>query len=434
MVSDQKRVLARLRGGAWWLGLGLWVGWGAAGGLQAAELEGLVREALVQHPLVLSAQQQRVASAQEIEGARWQFFPTPSVSLEQSNQSSTLFSDSRLQVYRLQQPLWSGGRLTGQVSRAEANKLVADAALEEVRQDLTLRVVVAWSSLQAAALKLQAYQKSMATHLRLLRQVERRKDEGASPLSDVMLAKSRLEAVRADEANTQMQIDTALEQLSQLAGRRVQAAELAGDHSEVAASNRPIDEVVAQALARAPSVAKVQARILAQEAEVAIAKAGYWPEVYARLEKKNGDVNRYKSTAYIGLEASLGAGLSKQSSVSVAQSRLEAMQTDMQSQSRSVTEQVRSDYMQWVNSVRRTAFLAAAFAASEDVAESWSRQFLSGRKSWQEVMNAAREQAHNEAQLADVRAMAVVAAKRLVIYTEGVDGLLTLAALKEKKQ
>lgn len=396
----------------------------------AADLAGLVREALEQHPSVVSARGQQAAAAQDTANARWQYFPTPSVSVQQGNQGATPNLDSKVRTVSVQQPLWTAGRLGAQVDRALANEQVGAAALEEVRQELALRVLSGWSSVQSSLLRLSAFQKSLDTHDRLLKQVMRRRDEGASADSDVMLARARMESVRADVMSSRIQLETALEQLSQLTGRKVQAHEVPLYKVTPLPERLVVDDWVDKALERAPSLAKAQARVQAQTAELAIARAAMWPEVFARVEKKHGDVINYRTTAFIGMEASLGAGLSKQTAAAASQARLQSLQSDVQTQQRNVTEQVRSDFAQWVSATQRSVMLASVVSASENVADSWSRQFLSGRKTWQEVMNAAREQAQNEAQWGDVQAQAMLLGKRLVIYAHGVDALVSVPAVK----
>lgn len=396
----------------------------------AADLTHLMREALEFHPSVISARQQQAAAEQDTANARWQYFPTPAVSVQQGNQGATAAYDSKLRTISVQQPIWTGGRLQAQVNRALSNQLVSAAALEDVRQDLALRVLTGWSSVQSALHKLKAHEKSLETHNKLLKQVVRRQEEGASAESDVLLARARLESVRADKNSSSMQLVMALEQLSQLTGRKVLATEVILEKLTSVPDEFAVDEWVNKALDRSPDIARAQARVQAQASEVDIAKAAFWPEVFGRLEKKHGDVNTFRTTFYIGMEASLGAGLSKQTAAAAAQSRLEALQSEWQLQRLTVTEQVRSDYVQWISSVQRSTMLEAAFIASENVAESWSRQFLSGRKSWQEVMNAAREQAQNEAQWGDVQAQAITLGKRLVIYADGVDEFMSAAATK----
>jgi hypothetical protein len=65
--------------------------------------------------------------------------------------------------------------------------------------------------------------------------------------------------------------------------------------------------------------------------------------------------------------------------------------------------------------------LAASLESSDDIARAWNRQFIAGRKTWQDVMNAVREQAQLEAQIADVKASQLLLSWRLAIIGRGVD-------------
>ena len=62
--------------------------------------------------------------------------------------------------------------------------------------------------------------------------------------------------------------------------------------------------------------------------------------------------------------------------------------------------------------------------AAADVSDSYDRQFLAGRKSWLDVMNAARELSQNETQLADLLSTQLTATWRLAIYTSGVAAVI----------
>ena len=52
---------------------------------QAQTLEALVLDALAMHPSTLSQRAQVASAMAGVEGARWQFYPTPSVSVETAN-------------------------------------------------------------------------------------------------------------------------------------------------------------------------------------------------------------------------------------------------------------------------------------------------------------------------------------------------------------
>jgi len=78
--------------------------------------------------------------------------------------ASTSASDSAYQgdrtvsVLRLQQPLWTGGRLDAGLAKAEANGLASQAALDEVRQQLAVRVAQSYGEWLGTHLKTQALQ------------------------------------------------------------------------------------------------------------------------------------------------------------------------------------------------------------------------------------------------------------------------------------
>jgi adhesin transport system outer membrane protein len=57
--------------------------------------------------------------------------------------------------------------------------------------------------------------------------------------------------------------------------------------------------------------------------------------------------------------------------------------------------------------------------------DSWDRQFLAGRKTWVEVMNAARELAQAQTALAEVEVGYVVATWRLAVLAEGVPAIIS---------
>ena len=47
------------------------------------------------------------------------------------------------------------------------------------------------------------------------------------------------------------------------------------------------------------------------------------------------------------------------------------------------------------------------------------RQYLVGRKSWLDLMNAVRERAQTKVQLADAEGSLVAASRRLMVYIDG---------------
>ncbi len=149
----------------------------------AQTLPALINTAITTHPIART-QRALVESAQAgVDSARWQFFPTPSVAVENASTNSTdtgYQGDATVSTLRLQQPLWTGGRLTAGLDKAQANVSVSQAARDEAKLQLALRVVQTYSEWLGSHLKQKTYQKSLYTHRRLSEQVQRRIEQGVS--------------------------------------------------------------------------------------------------------------------------------------------------------------------------------------------------------------------------------------------------------------
>jgi adhesin transport system outer membrane protein len=392
-------------------------------------LERLIDATLQSHPSVQAQRAQQGAARAEVDAARWQFFPTPSVAVEKANTGSgdpNYRGDSTVSTVRLQQPLWTGGRLTAAKQRAEAGVLVSQGAFDEVRQQLALRVVQVYSEWLSAHFKLQASQTSLATHARLRDQVTRRIEQGASSDSDLVLAVSRLQSVAAEIALARAQKETALARLSQLTGFRVDDATLAANVATPRPLGGDLAALLDRALAANPTAQRLKAQARRQETLIAERRAELSPEVYLRAERQYGNYTLRnappENRIFIGLNSRFGAGMSSLSNIEGARAGYEAALAEVDAQNRNVSEQVTTDYALAAASQARLDALNASLAAAGDVAKSYDRQFLAGRKSWLDVMNAARELAQTESQIADIRAAQVVSTWRLAVLTSSAQG------------
>jgi adhesin transport system outer membrane protein len=396
----------------------------------AQKLENLIALALSSNPLTKS-QQSLVESAKVgVDSAKWQFYPTPSVSVEMANTSSSdlLYQgDKRVSIGRIQQPLWTGGRLSAGVNKAEAGLAVSQASLEEARLQLGLRVVQAYGDWLSAHLKTLANEKSLATHNRLHDQVKRRVNEGTSANSDLTLAIARLEAISAELTAVRAQGEVAIARLGQFLGNPVDAALLMKEVASPYSLTGNMQGVLEQAIDINPSIIKAQATARVQEVVIDEKRADLSPEIFVRAERQYGNYtfangppeNRF----FVGLTSRFGAGLSTLSGIEAARLQYTAALTDIEVQTRAVNEQVLSDYALAQSIASRIAAVYKSLSAANDVLSSYNRQFLAGRKSWLDVMNAARELTQTETQLADLHATQVVVTWRLGAYTRGIGAL-----------
>ena len=399
--------------------------------MQAQVLAPLISAVLLSHPSQKS-QFLLLQSAQAgVDSARWQFYPTPSVTVEQASASATDLSyqgDSAVKKLSLQQPLWTGGRLTAGLQKAQANVTVSQASMEEVRQQLALRVVQSYGDWMGAYLKILANEKSMVTHARLLALVKRRIEEGVAPNSDLTLAVARLESLASDTSVVRAQHDIAMARLGQLLGHPVAPATLSSALAAPHLLGSGLPNLLDQALAVYPGLLKAQSLAKVQESVVAERRADLSPEVYVRAEQQYGNFSYRnapsESRLFIGLSSHFGAGLSNLSSIESAKSQYLAALEEVDVQGRIISEQVLADYALAAASQSRLDALQASLQAAEEVSHSYDRQFLAGRKTWLDVMNAARELAQTEVQLADIESTQVMVTWRLAIYTQGLSAAL----------
>jgi adhesin transport system outer membrane protein len=76
-----------------------------------------------------------------------------------------------------------------------------------------------------------------------------------------------------------------------------------------------------------------------------------------------------------------------------------------------------TDHALLVSSQSRRQALQTSADLADQVLASWDRQYLAGRKTWQDLMNSAREQVQAQAQLADLDGSQLVASWRLALTT-----------------
>lgn len=382
----------------------------------------LIAHAAERHPTVAAQSALFNAAQQGVSNARWQYFPTPSISVQgaKAGGADAAYSgDSRVAVLALTQPLWTGGRIEAGVDKAQAYVQGARASLAESQQQLAIRVVQAYGEWLSAHRKRAAYQVGLDQHTRLKDQVARRIHEGQAAASDLALAKSRIASLEADMAMAHTQEQVSLSRLSQLLGKPVLSTSLALSPAQPWPISLVADELLNKAQNHSPTLARARSNAQAQLATIAEAKSATLPELSLRIEHQHGNFNYsggpQHSRAFIQINSRLGAGLSSLGAVQEAVQRHGAALADIEAQQRSLAEQVMTDHATLITTQSRRLALQTSAELSDRVLASWDRQHLSGRKTWQDLMNSAREQVQVQAQLADLEGTQLVASWRLAL-------------------
>lgn len=399
----------------------------------AQSLPKLMNLALLSHPSIASQRAQMQAAEIGIETAKWQYFPTPAISTERVNAKTGdpfYGGDKNVTTVRLQQPLWTNGRLSAGKEKAQATLTYETADLNETSLQISMKVAQTYSDLLASLWRMQSTEQSLATHQKLREQVQRRVDLGMQSDADLRLAETRLDSVKSDLSATRARVESYAVRLKQLIGQSIHFGELLANFS--APLNLPIsqDRALDTALSIHPTIQKARAQSQIQEAIVEESRSALLPDVYVRAERQYGAFsmqtsNTFQDRIFVGLSTQLGAGLSVLSNVKAAQAKSLAAKEEVQTQTLSISEQVLTDYAQVARLAEQTQALESALISQEQVMLSHDRQFLAGRKSWTEVLNAARELSQAQAQLTDVKANHIAVSWRLALFVNGLDILNT---------
>jgi adhesin transport system outer membrane protein len=389
----------------------------------------LISTALMSHPSIASQKAQMQAAEIGIETAKWQYFPTPAVSTERANAASGdpfYGGDKNVTTVRLQQPLWTNGRLTAGKEKAQASLAYETADLNETSLQISLKVAQAYADFLASHWCMQSTEQSLATHQKLREQVQRRMELGVQSDADLQLAQTRLDSVRSDLSAARARVETYAVRLKQLIGQPINLGELLANLSSPLALSVSQDMALEAALAINPTIQKARAQSQIQDAIVEENRSALLPDVYVRAERQFGAFSIQTSSAFqdrifVGLSTQLGAGLTVLSNVKAAQARSLAAKEEVQTQTLSISEQVLTDYAQVTRLAEQTQALASALTSQEQVMLSHDRQFLAGRKSWTEVLNTARELSQAQAQLTDIKANHIAVSWRLALFVKGLD-------------
>jgi adhesin transport system outer membrane protein len=396
--------------------------------VHASTLPQLVHQALENHPKV--AAQRAIVDVKKIgvETAEWQYFPTLSASYEvvSASASDTSYNGNNgVTTVRIQQPLWAGGRLDAGVDIANSQVAVETSQLDAVKISIAESVVEAYGKWMSGYRTMQAWEHGLDIHEQLQRQVENRVTHGVSAPIDLTLAQGRVASTRAEYLAAESEAQLALDEINQLTRNQYSHMILADYVSSSVPINITLnrDDIWVKSQRVDPQIKLAQKEIEAAQFELAKQQAATKPNVYLRAEQQ---VNNFSSAQtgssmrfFIGISSDSGAGLSLLSKNSGAAAIVAAKEAALISVKYSKRQKLDNLVTKTESLNDRISIVKAAMETTSAVSSSYSRQFLAGRKTWQEVLNSAREQVQMEVQLVDLEAAALVAKWRLVLRTLG---------------
>ena len=361
------------------------------------------------HPLVQAAEAESDALDADLRTARFQRYPSLSVEALAATEGSSFADQDGLALNAvLEQPIWSGGRIGGEIERARAARRVGENRVDESQRDIVIRVVSAYYEYVIAAERIAVLEASVAQHNELLAAIGRRVEREVSPLADLTLGRSRTAQVELDLASAMESRDSARLRLLQLTGGVEIDPVL--PPSGVSRSLPPEENALAEALGCSPSLRALQNLVDVAQAQRDVAQANFWPQLLAQVSQNEITGTR----AALVLRAQLGPGLSNISQLEASDARILRALAEFGENERNLREQLSRDYVVVRAAERRIAAGVLAADAADDIIASYQRQFIAGRRSWLDVMNAVREAANARLTESDARVSAAAASARIL--------------------
>lgn len=356
------------------------------------------------YPSAKSARAALEAAASDVSAAKWLRFPSLSANLEYLDDSRSPEPQLSVEV-----PVWSGGRIGAQIKRAKASEDASSASYVETVQSLALTTSQTYFEVARLALREQLLSESLDEHLRLVGTMERRVAQEVSPLVDLELARSRAAQIEQEYTVTRAQRRSALRVLAEL------IADAPYDYGSVppydAADLPERGALEEQSVAYDPRLRRLKASVDVARADFDTRKAAILPQLNAQYTYN--DV--FGSRAGVVLRAQTNGGLSQFSEVDSARLRIEGALQDLRVADQQLRRDVANDIIEFDAAKARVEISMGASETAARVSESYMRQFIAGRRSWLDVMNALREAVTAQLGKVDAEAATMSARVRLLL-------------------
>ena len=359
------------------------------------------------NPALAAARSSIRASGHDIKAAKWLRYP--SVAVQAVTRTDRVGVSPNIQVF---QPVWAGGRISGSIDRASALKAVAQAQYQETAFDLLLRLSDSFHDVAKNDRLIDVYTESLMEHRRLVESMERRVAQEVSPRSDLDLARSRLAQVEQELTSAAAQHDSSLRRLTEIVG--VPDFDVGSPPAYSPAAHHPAtDGAVDRALACSPTVERLAAEVQVAEADRRLSRSATLPQLGVQYSYDRFAGNQ------LGLAVKMesNGGLSSLALADAAAARRQASEYRVAAARREVQEAVGLDIVENKSSRTRMSSTVAAAESTARVTESLLRQFVAGRRTWLDVMNAVREGVAAKAALVQVESSAIASAARLQLRT-----------------
>jgi adhesin transport system outer membrane protein len=173
--------------------------------------------------------------------------------------------------------------------------------------------------------------------------------------------------------------------------------------------------LIERALANHPALRRAEADIEAALSEAEKQRAVLWPTLSLQGEHRvySGNSGIDSSQVFLALQYQPGAGLSAGAQARAAEARAASLRDTLEAIRRDLVDGLRVDHERHRAAQGRVRDVQSTVDASTKILASYRRLFMAGKRSWLDVVNAARELTLAEQSLADLGAILAVGSYRM---------------------
>lgn len=379
----------------------------------------LLSQLITNHPSIKMSQEVIKGAKERVDSAFWGYFPTPSIDV------SVRDEDRNLTTARIEQPIWTGGKITSKYDIATSKEKETILELQEISYKLIenyLSVLNNYTQSKANILELQEGLNNLNKFNEML---DRRMDAGISSNSDKYLLNARIEQINSEILLAKNRYKIASMQLELLLDTKINCDI---DLKKILLSNtNNIEESVNKFVAFHPSLKKSQIQIQTTKYELENTKASYMPDLKLRAEHRDGDLYNKnvndinQNLIYVNFTATTGAGLSAMSEIAASKIKINEIEYLKKSIEKELIDSLLNDYNNYEITKTRIKIVERSIISAQNVLDSYTRLFLASKRQWIDLVNASKELMEYKIELSSLLVSENILAYKLALKNGQID-------------
>ena len=345
----------------------------------------LLSEGLNSHPSITVSKKLILGADLQLNSAKWGYYPTPTIDVSRS-------SNKTRTTFRIDQPLWAGGKIDAIRDKARAQKKEAIYIYVESQYQLIEDYLNTLQKYLQAQDKIHIMNSALSQLKPLMQTIDRMIVAGELGVADKNLLNTRISDIYSSLETTQAEFDVAKIQFEILTGHKVEC-NISFNNKPIFSESMNIELLVDETLNFHPALKILNAKIEVAKSDVDSAESKLWPTLKLRGEHRKGvlydsDSDKEENLIYLVLEMSTGAGASALSNIERSKINVLKVKNEKLSKEKEVINKLMNNYTRFVAVKNNIEILSNDIKIAKKVFDSNKRMFFLQQKKWIDVVSA----------------------------------------------